>query len=134
MSLVEFEEEEPMNRIQITKCEAEVMEIVWDKGCVTVNDVVDGVDRDLAYTTIMTTMKILEEKNIVRRGDKIGRAFTYRPAVTREAVRQGMVRELADRLFGGSVRSLALSLIDSSEVNADDIAALKEAANKLEEL
>ncbi len=132
MMIVE-RENEAMNRIQITKCEAEVMDIVWRKGCVTINDVVDAIDRDLAYTTVMTTMKILEEKKIVRRGEKVVRAYTYLPLVTREEVRRGMVRELADRLFGGSVQSLAISLIDSDDVSAEDIAALKEAARKLEE-
>ncbi len=122
-----------MQRIQITKCEAEVMDVVWARGQVTVSDVVEGVDRDLAYTTIMTTMRILEDKKIVRRGEKIGRAYTYLPAVTREQVRVGMLSELTDQLFGGSVRSLVLSLMESEHVSDSDIKALREAAAKLEQ-
>lgn len=51
---------------QLTRCEAEVMDIVWWFEPVTVQDVVDRIKRDLAYTTVMTTLKILEEKGGVR--------------------------------------------------------------------
>ncbi len=118
-------------RVELTKCEAEVMEVVWDKGSVTVNDVVDTIDRELAYTTVLTTMKILEDKKIVRRGKKIGRAFTYTPKVSREQVQEGMVKSLADQLFGGSIRSLVLNLLESDAVSPDDIEAVKKAAAKL---
>ncbi|QDV47556.1 Penicillinase repressor [Stieleria neptunia] len=119
--------------VELTKCEAEVMDVVWDKGSVTVNDVVESINRDLAYTTVLTTMKILEDKKIVRRGNKIGRAFTYQPKVSREQVREGMIKSLADQLFGGSTRSLVLSLLQSNAVSADDIAAVKKAADQLGE-
>ncbi|MCA9139410.1 MAG: BlaI/MecI/CopY family transcriptional regulator [Planctomycetales bacterium] len=121
-----------MSRTQITKCEAEVMDIVWDRGSVTINDVLEAIDRDLAYTTVLTTMRILEDKGIVRRGEKISRAYTYTPAVTREEVRLGMLHELTDRLFGGSVQSLVLSLLDSDSVSPADIAAVKRAADQAE--
>lgn len=117
--------------VELTKCEAEVMDIVWEKECVTVHDVVDAIDRNLAYTTVLTTMKILEDKRIVRRGDKVGRAFTYMARVSRDQVREGMLKSLADQLFGGSTRSLVLSLLQSDAVSADDIEAVKKAAAKL---
>jgi predicted transcriptional regulator len=117
--------------VELTKCEAEVMDIVWDKGTVTVNDVVESIDRDLAYTTVLTTMKILEDKKIVHRGPKIGRAFTYKAKVSRKEVCEGMIKSLADQLFGGSTRSLVLSLLQSDAVSPDDIAAVREAADKL---
>ncbi|WDQ15566.1 BlaI/MecI/CopY family transcriptional regulator [Rhodopirellula sp. P2] len=117
--------------IELTKCEAEVMGVVWDKECVTVNDVVEAIQRDLAYTTVLTTMKILEDKNIVRRGKKIGRAFTYTAKVSRDEVREGMLKSLAEQLFGGSTRSLVLSLLQSDAVSADDLQAVKDAAAKL---
>lgn len=118
---------------ELTKCEAEVMEVVWDKKTVTVNDVVETIERDLAYTTVLTTIKILEDKKIVRRGKKIGRAFTYTAKVSRENVREGMLKSLADQLFGGSTRSLVLSLLQSDAVSAADIEAVRNAADKLGE-
>lgn len=125
--------EMPRNKklIELTKCEAEVMDVVWDKESVTVNDVVETIERDLAYTTVLTTMKILEDKKIVRRGKKIGRAFTYTAKVSREQVREGMLKSLADQLFGGSTRSLVLSLLQSDAVSAADIEAVRNAADKL---
>ncbi|OYP30004.1 BlaI/MecI/CopY family transcriptional regulator [Rhodopirellula sp. MGV] len=119
--------------IELTKCEAEVMDVVWEKESVTVNDVVDAIKRDLAYTTVMTTMKILEEKDIVSRGEKIGRAYTYSAKVTRDQVQQRMIKSLADRFFGGSTRSMVLSLLKSESISEDDIRAVKEAAEQLGE-
>lgn len=117
--------------IELTKCEAEVMQVVWDQESVTVNDVVETIDRDLAYTTVLTTMKILEDKKIVKRGKKIGRAFTYTAKVSRDQVREGMLKSLADQLFGGSTRSLVLSLLQSDAISAADIEAVKKAADGL---
>ncbi|MCM2374111.1 BlaI/MecI/CopY family transcriptional regulator [Aporhodopirellula aestuarii] len=117
--------------VELTKCEAEVMDVVWDREPVTVNDVVGAIDRDLAYTTVMTTMKILEDKKVIRRGKKIGRAFTYTARVSRDQVREGMLKSLTDQLFGGSARSLVLSLLQSEAVSPEDIDAVKQAAAKL---
>ncbi len=122
----------PKPHIELTKCEAEVMEVVWEQQSVTVNDVVAALDRDLAYTTVMTTLKILEDKNIVRRGDKVGRAYSYSANVSRDQVREGMLKSLADQLFGGSIRSLVLNLIESDAVSKADIEAVRKAAAKLE--
>ncbi len=119
------------NLIELTKCEAEVMDVIWDRDWVTVNDVVEAIQRDLAYTTVMTTMKILEDKKIIRRGNKVGRAYTYKAKVSRRRVREGMLKSLADQLFGGSTRSLVLSLLQSDAVSADDIEAVKKAADRL---
>lgn len=118
-------------QMELTKCEAEVMDVVWAKGCVTVQDVVDAVTRDLAYTTVMTTMKILDGKQFLLRGEKRGRAFTYTPTVSREQVRAGMLKSLMDQLFGGSARSLVLSLVQSSAVSQEDIEAVKKAAAEM---
>jgi predicted transcriptional regulator len=117
---------------QLTKCESEVMDVVWNREWVTVNDVVEAIDRDLAYTTVLTTIRILEDKGVIERGEKIGRANTYRAKVSIDEVRHGMIRELSDQLFGGSVRSLVLSLINSKQVTHEDLAAVRRAADEAE--
>ena len=119
--------------VELTRCEAEVMDVVWNHEFVTVGDVATAIDRDLAYTTVLTTIKILEDKKIVRRGKKIGRAFTYTANVSREQVSEGMLKSLTDQLFNGSARSLVLSLLQSEAVSLDDIEAVKQAAAKLEQ-
>ncbi|WP_146522060.1 BlaI/MecI/CopY family transcriptional regulator [Stieleria varia] len=120
------------NPAELTRCEAEVMDVVWGQGQVTVGDVVDAIDRDLAYTTVLTTLRILEDKGIVCRGEKIGRANTYVASVSRECVRDGMLKSFVDTMFGGSTRSLVLSLLHSSHVSAEDIKAVRSAAESLE--
>jgi predicted transcriptional regulator len=121
-------------RIELTRCESEVMDVVWELGCVTVSDVVEAIDRKLAYTTVLTTINILQSKQIVRRGPKVGRAFTYTAMVSRDQVRAGMLQSLTDQLFGGSARSLVLSLLQSEAISAEDIEAVKQAAAKMEDL
>jgi predicted transcriptional regulator len=126
--------EEAMESNQLTRCEAEVMDVVWARESVTVQDVVDSIQRDLAYTTVMTTLKILEQKGFVRRGRKRGRAYLYSPLVSRESVSCSMARELTDRLFGGSLKSLVLSLVQTSDIASDDLAELRSAIETVESL
>lgn len=117
---------------RLTKCELEVMDIVWRKGRVTVQDVVDALERSLAYTTVMTTLKILEEKRRVVKRIKQGRAYVYEPVVTREQVGRSMAGELTQRLFHGSVKSLVLGMIEAESMSQSDIEELKEAIASLE--
>jgi predicted transcriptional regulator len=116
----------------LTRCEAEVMEVVWTRKAATVQDVVDSIRRPLAYTTVMTTLKILEDKGFVERGEKRIRAYVYRPIVSRESVRRHMARDLAERLFGGSVKSLVLSLVHTEQITSHDLAELRAAIESLE--
>src|SRR4051812_38601499 len=100
-----------MTNRSLTPCEAEVMNVIWPLCAVTVQDVVDAIPRSLAYTTVMTTMKILEDKGFIARREKRGRAYVYRPLVSCESVSGDTVTELAQRFFDGSVKSMVLSLI-----------------------
>lgn len=116
----------------LTRCELEVMNVVWSLGQVTVQDVVDQLERDLAYTTVMTTLRILESKAVVRRCGKSGRAYLYQPVVSRDDIRQTMTSNLTGALFGGSVKSLMLSLLGSQSMSHSDINELKAAIESLE--
>jgi len=117
---------------QLTRCELEVMDVVWNRRRATVQDVVDAVARTLAYTTVMTTMKILDGKGVIRRCGKVGRAFLYEPLVSRDDVQRAMAGELTEKLFGGSVKSVVLSLIDGHSMSAAEIDELKQAIESLE--
>jgi BlaI family penicillinase repressor len=116
----------------LTKCELEVMDVVWHRGRVRVQDVVDSLQRPLAYTTVMTTLKILEEKRGVLRRIKEGRAYVYEPLVTRQEVGAAMVGNVTDHVFRGSLKSLVLGLIDTHGVSKSDIVELKQAIAELE--
>lgn len=117
----------------LTACEAEIMNVVWQRGAVTVPEVVDALARPLAYTTVMTTMKILENKGFIARGEKRGRAYVYRAQVTSESASSHTAAELANRFFDGSVTSMVLSLIKTRQMSAEDLAELRAAIEALEE-
>ena len=122
-----------MREYRLTRCELEVMDVVWRRGRATVQDVVDALDRSLAYTTVMTTLKILEQKRRVLKRVKQGRAYVYEPIVTRQEVGQSMAGELTRHLFRGSVKSLVLNLLDRQALSPADIEELKQAIASLEE-
>ncbi|QDT92792.1 BlaI/MecI/CopY family transcriptional regulator [Gimesia algae] len=121
-----------MPKLHLTKCELEVMDVVWRKGRATVQDVVDSLKRPLAYTTVMTTLKILDEQRDVLRKKKQGRAYVYEPAVSREQISNSMAADLTQRLFGGSVKSFVLSLVEGDSMSQSDIEELKQAIESLE--
>jgi BlaI family transcriptional regulator, penicillinase repressor len=121
-----------MGKLSLTSCEAEVMNVVWAQNVVTVQDVVDAIPRQLAYTTVMTTIKILEDKGFVERGEKRGRAYVYRPLVSCESASRSTVSEMANRFFDGSVKSMVLSLIKTKQITPEDLAELRTAIDSLE--
>jgi len=117
----------------LTPCEAEVMNVIWSHKAVTVQDVVDAIPRTLAYTTVMTTMKILEDKGFIKRGEKRGRAFVYRAIVSYESASGNTVSELANRFFDGSVKSMVLSLLKTRQITKEDLTELRDAIDSLEQ-
>ncbi|MBL9163101.1 MAG: BlaI/MecI/CopY family transcriptional regulator [Planctomycetaceae bacterium] len=109
----------------LTSAEAEVMNVVWDFSPTSVADIVNRLPRELAYTTVMTTVRILENKGFVEQCGKRGRAFLYQAAVQRDAARGSMSLEIANRLFGGSLKSLMLSLVQTQTISIDDLEEVK---------
>jgi predicted transcriptional regulator len=110
----------------LTDAELRLMEVVWKMGVATVADVVDGVagDPPLAYSTVLTTLRILENKGYLVHS-KQGRAFAYKPAVERDAARNNAIRHLLRRFFDGSAELLLLNLLESTEVSATELARLR---------
>ena len=121
-----------MHQSSLTPCEAEAMNVVWTRNAVTVQDVVDAIPRRLAYTTVMTTLKILEEKGFIARGEKRGRAYVYRPLISYESASHNTVNEMAARFFDGSVKSMVLSLIKMNQITPQDLSELRAAIDSLE--
>src|SRR5438132_9840472 len=87
----------------LTPQELEIMKLVWQRGAATVRDVYEVLleRRKIAYTTVMTMMKILETKAYLKKRRQ-DRAFIYRPAHPKNQVIGGMIRDLTDRVFNGS--------------------------------
>ncbi len=116
----------------LTAAEAEVMNVIWELPVASVPDILEHMPRQLAYTTVMTTVRILEEKGFVSKCGKRGRAYLYEAVADREDVRGSMSNELANRLFGGSIKSLVLNLVQQDSINAADLAEVKRVIQELE--
>jgi predicted transcriptional regulator len=116
----------------LTAAEAEVMNVIWDDFPIAVADIVPRLPRELAYTTVMTTVRILESKRFLEQCGKRARAFLYRPAVERDVAQGTMSLEIANRLFGGSLKSLVLNAVQDETISAADLAEVKRAIEKLE--
>jgi predicted transcriptional regulator len=95
------------------------MDVLWDKGSATVAEVSDALPKQLglAYNTVLTTMRILEDKGYVRHTkSKEGRAFIYKPVVSRDAASRSAVRQLLGRFFGNSTEALVLNLLEDEDL------------------
>jgi predicted transcriptional regulator len=109
----------------LTPLELQIMQVLWKEGPGNVQHVQKSlpVGTDLAYNTVQTMLNILHRKGRVRRTLK-GRAYTYRPAVSKEKALGHAVRDLVERMFGGSSEELVMSLIKSRQVDPSRIADL----------
>ena len=115
----------------LTPLELEIMHILWDVGPSTVAEVPPRLKADLAYTTVMTMLNVLLRKGKVKRTQD-GRAFRYRPAVTRRRAVGSAVEDLIQRVFGGSTEALLLSLVDSRSIGSEDLERLSQAVAQAE--
>ncbi len=109
----------------ITPLELKIMQALWREGpsnVQTVQTLLEPTDK-LAYNTVQTMLNVLHRKGRVRRTLK-GRAYIYRATSTREKVLGGAVRDLIDRVFGGSSDELVMSLIKNRQVDPKRIAEL----------
>jgi predicted transcriptional regulator len=107
----------------LTKLELQIMQVIWRRGASLVADVQEGLEQELAYTTVQTVLNILVRKGKLKRKLE-GRAFAYSSAVSEEKALGTAVRDLVDRMFGGSSEELVMSLIKSKQIDAKKIAEL----------
>ena len=107
----------------LTKLELQIMQVIWRHGASTVTAVQEALPQDLAYTTVQTMLNILTRKGKLKR-ELHGRAFSYAATVTEAKASTHAVRDLVDRMFGGSSEELVMSLIKSRQIDAKKIAEL----------
>jgi predicted transcriptional regulator len=107
----------------LTEAELRLMDVLWRKGRATVADIAEELPKQLglAYNTVLTTMRILEVKGYTRHEKpKQGRAFIYRPVVSREQASRSAVRHLLGRFFGNSAEALVLNLLEAEDLNEQE--------------
>ncbi len=107
----------------LTKLELQMMQVIWRSGPCTVSTVQEGLKQQLAYTTVQTMLNILERKGQLKRRLQ-GRAFLYIAAVSEAKATGTAVRDLVDRMFGGSGEELVMSLVKSRHLDAKKLAEL----------
>jgi len=113
----------------LTKLELQIMQVIWRQGPSNVNAVQAGLEQQLAYTTVQTMLNILQKKGKLKRRLR-GRAYVYSPTVTEEKALGHAVRDLVDRMFGGSSEELVMSLIKTKQLDAKKIAELSKRIEK----
>ena len=114
-----------VNKTGFSKLELKIMQVIWRRGRSTVSAVQAELEPPLAYTTVQTMLNILERKEKLRR-ELQGRAYVYSARVTEaKALGQGL-RDLIDRMFGGSSEELVMSLLKDGQIDAKKLAELTE--------
>ena len=107
----------------LTRLELQIMQALWKIGPSGVADVQKALPQKLAYTTVQTMLNILERKGRLKRRLR-GRAYVYSATFTEDRATRHAVRDLVDRMFGGSADELVMSLIKSRQIDAQRLAEL----------
>ena len=114
-----------MPKGQLTRLELQIMQVLWNKGPSTVQAVQQSFPGEpLAYTTVQTMLNILQRKGKVTR-KLLGKAYEYRPLLSRDKALREAISDMLDRMFGGSVEALLMSLVKSSQLDADKLAKVQ---------
>ena len=118
----------PKRSITLTEAELRLMKILWARGESAVGDLVGAMPEGeaLAYNSVLTTVRILEQKGYVRHRQE-GRAFLYVPCVAEHEASRSEIRHMMQRFFGNSRERLLLSLIGDDEVTPEELQRLREA-------
>ena len=113
----------------LTEAEIRLMDVVWDKGLATVSEVAEALPKELglAYNTVLTTMRILEDKGYLEHTKPAeGRAFVYRPVVGREEASRNAVRHLISKFFRNSPELLVLNVLNDEELSETELQRIRQ--------
>jgi BlaI family penicillinase repressor len=118
----------------LTPQELAIMKVVWKLDKATVRDVYEQLreKRPIAYTTVMTMMKILEEKGYLKKS-RVERAYVYKPSRPRQQVVGAMVRDFVDRVFDGAASGLLLHMAKDGRLSKDERQHIRRIIEDLEE-
>lgn len=117
-----------MKNKRLHHLELEVMKVVWKLTRATVNDVLDNIDRKLAYTTVATTMKSLEKKGLLSH-QVDGRTFVYQPLIKETEITHSMLTDLLERLFDNSAEKLVNTLLEVRQTSSEELDRLQKLIN-----
>lgn len=110
--------------VTLTGRELEIITILWKLGSGTVTEVRDRLPDNLAYTTVLSLIRTMEEKGLVRH-EAEGRAHRYFPVVQESAVRRSALKELVETVFEGAPELLLTQLVSDRRLSADDLRRIR---------
>jgi len=118
----------PRRSNTLTEAELRLMKILWRRGESAVTDLVAALPdgEPLAYNSVLTTIRILEQKGYVTHRQE-GRAFVYSPCIAENEASLSEVRNVLNRFFGNSRERLVLSLLGDEDISAEELQKLKDA-------
>jgi predicted transcriptional regulator len=117
----------------LTEAELRLMDVLWQKGQATVAEVTEALPPPpLAYNTVLTTMRILEQKGYVSHQEE-GRAYVYHPLIERDDAANSAVGQLVSRFFGNKSGALALRLVEEERPSDEELQRLKKLIEQYEE-
>ena len=110
----------------LTEAEHRLMDVLWERGEATVGDVVEALPTGsrLAYSSVLTTLRILERKGYARH-EKRGRAFLYSPLIDREDAQRSALRDVMSRFFENSPEMLVLNVLESEDLSPKELRRLR---------
>jgi BlaI family penicillinase repressor len=113
-----------VGEVVFTDRELDIMDVLWERGPSTVADVRDQVEDELAYTTVLTILRTLEEKGHIGHEEE-GRAYRYHSLVERGEARVSAVGHITDKLFAGRTELLLTHLVSDQDVSEDALARIR---------
>ena len=118
----------PKRSITLTEAELRLMRVIWERGECAVADLVSAVtdEAPLAYNSVLTTIRILEQKGYVTHR-QVGRAHVYSACVAQAEASRAEVRHMLGRFFGNSRERLLLALLGDDDISVDELRRLKDA-------
>lgn len=117
---------------QPTELELEILRILWERSPLLVRDVRAALDesgRPLAHSTVITMLNIMHRKGFLKRRRE-GKSFWFWPAAPKEATSGKMLGSLLARLFNGSPAAMVLSLLDTADVDSEELAEIRKLVAK----
>jgi predicted transcriptional regulator len=109
-----------MSEIYFTPRELDVMSVLWRKGSATVTEVREALEEELAYTTVLSALQVLEEKGFVEHEPE-GRAYRYRPLVEPERAGGSALARIRDAVFQGSAERLFAQLVSERALSREEL-------------
>jgi len=114
---------------QLTKRELDLMSVLWDRGSATVAEVLDDLPDEIAYSTVMTTMRTLEAKGHVRH-DQVGKAFRFYPLTEPDDAADTALGRIVNKVFHGSRELVINRLVSDENVSAEEIRRIQESLER----